>query len=224
MLCVENTYLYIKRPEEAQEYNTRVGDKETLESNSNSLDVAIDAQAYDDWLEEKVRMTVYIPRWLRLALIDYILERYGGDVPHGALSEAVRELLAWALETRAATQPDRPSRASLSRNREECERILAFLKTFITPAIEPRGSVATVLLAKAITMARGRKETKYGLGTKADPRTIKKWLKRLEELRYIAQTSDGTWAILHVPDDKRCEELLGDLWRLAQGVRLGLGP
>ena len=216
---MENTYLYIKRPEEAQEYNTRDGDKETLESNSNSLDVAIDAQAYDDWLEEKVRMTVYIPRWLRLALIDYILERYGGDVPHGALSEAVRELLAWALETRAATQPQSSGRVRPSRDREECERILAFLKTFITPAIEPGGSVSTVLLAKAITMARGRKETKYGLGTKADPRTIKKWLKKLEGLGYIAQRHDGTWAILYVPSDEECSELLGDLWRLAQVAR-----
>ena len=219
MLCVENTYLYIKRPRETQEYNTRDGDKETLESNSRELDVAIDVRAYNDWLESKVKLSVYIPRWLRLALIDYIREGHGGDVPHGALSEAVSELLAWALETRAASRPQSSGRVRPSRDREECERILAFLKTFITPAIEPGGSVATVLLAKAITMARGRKETKHGLGTKADPRTIKKWLKKLEELGYIAQRHDGTWAILYVPSDKECSELLGDLWRLAQAVR-----
>ena len=65
-------------------------------------------------------------------------------------------------------------------------------------------------------MARGRKETKHGIGVKADPRTIKKWLKKLEELRYIAQTSRGLWAILYIPDNRRCEELLGNLWHLAQ--------
>ena len=216
MPCKENTYLFIKRPGEAQEYNTRVGDKVILDTNSNSLDVAFDAQAYHDWLNEKVRMTIYIPRWLRHSLVQYIEAKYGGDVPHGALSEAVSELLAWALETRANSRSNNSGRARPSRDREECERILAFLKTFIAPAIQPGGCVSTVLLSRAITMARGRKETKHGLGIRADPRTIKKWLKKLEELHYIAQTSDGVWAILYVPDNRRCEELLGNLWHLAQ--------
>ena len=218
MSCKENTYLFIKRARGAREYNARVGDKVILDTNSNSLDVAIDVQAYNDWLEEKVRITVYIPRWLRLTLIDYIEQKYGGDVPHGALSEAVSELLAWALETRAASRPQSSGRVRPSRDREECERILAFLKTFITPKIEPGGSVSTILLGKAITMARGRKSVKAGIGRKADPRTIKKWLKRLEELGYIAQRHDGSWAILYVPDDRRCEELLGDLWHLAHST------
>jgi len=210
-VCAENTYLFIKRAKGARGHNTRDVTKEILESNSRSLDVAIDGQAYDDWLEEKVKLVVYIPRWLKLALISYIQEKHGGDVPYGAKSEAVTELLAWALETRAASRPRCLGRADLNRDREECERILAFLKTFITPTIQPGSCVSTVLLSKAITMARGRKETKHNIGVKADPRTIKKWLKKLEELRYITQTLDRVWAILYVSDNRRCEKLLGDL-------------
>ena len=187
-----------------------------LESNSNSLDVAIDVQAYDDWLKKKVKMTIYIPRWLKRALIDYIQEKYGGDVPHGAKSEAVTELLAWALETCAASRPDDRGRVEFNRHREECERILAFLKTFIVPGIRPGSQISFTLLARAITMARGRKETKHGLGIKADPRTIKRWIKRLKELGYIAETETSTYAILWVPDEERCRELLGDLWHLAR--------
>jgi len=215
-VCAENTYLFIKRAKGARGHNTRDVTKEILESNSRSLDVAIDGQAYDDWLEEKVKLVAYIPRWLKHALIDYIREKHGGDVPYGAKSEAVAELLAWALETRAASRPLSSSRAKPSKDREECERILAFLKAFVAPGIQPGGMVSTILLGKAITMARGRKETKHGIGVKADPRTIKKWLKKLEELRYIAQTSRGLWAILYIPDNRRCEELLGNLWHLAQ--------
>ena len=166
---------------------------------------------YDDWLGEKVKLVVYIPRWLKLALISYIQEKYGGDVPYGAKSEAVTELLAWALEARAGSRPDNSGRARPSRDLEECERIMAFFKTLILPEATIGCSVGTPLLAKAITMARGRMIRKGGLGLKADPRTIKKWLKRLEAHGYIAQNSWGGWTILWLPDDKRCRELLGDL-------------
>ncbi len=215
MQCKEKTYLLIKRPGETQEYNTRFGDKVILDTNSNSLDVVFDAQAYNDWLAEKVRMTVYIPRWLRHSLIQYIETKYGGDVPHGALSEAVTELLAEAL-ARASSRPKDNKRVGRDQNREECERILAMLKTFIVPGIQPGSQISFTLLARAITLARGRKETKHGLGIKADPRTIKRWIGRLKELGYIAETETSTYAILWVPDEERCRELLGDLWHLAQ--------
>jgi len=140
-------------------------------------------------------------------------------VPHGAKSEAVAELLAWALETRATSRPLSSSRVRPSKDRRECERILAFFKTFILPEATIGCSVGTPLLAKAITIARGRMIRKGGLGLKADPRTIKKWLKRLEAHGYIAQNSWGSWTILWLPDDRRCRELLGDLWHLAAETR-----
>ena len=216
MLCKEKTYLLIKRPGEAQEYNTKMCSVELLTTNSRQLDVAVDEQSARDYLDERVDLHVRIPRWIKMLLYDHLNQMYGGNIPKGALGDLVAELLAEALEARAASRPRSSGRVRPSRDREECERILAFLKTFITPRIEPGGSVSTILLGKAITMARGRKSVKAGIGRKADPRTIKKWLKRLEKLGYIAQRHDGTWAILYVPDDRRCEELLGDLWRLAQ--------
>jgi len=220
MSCVENTYLYIKRPEEAQEYNTKNSSQELLTTNSRQLDVAVNERSAHDYLDERVDLHVRIPRWIKMLLYDQLNQMYGGNIPKGALGDLVAELLAWALETRAATQPQSSGRVKPSRNREECERILAFLKTFITPKIEPGGSVSTVLLGKAITMARGRRKVKYGIGQEADPRTIKKWLKKLEEHGYIAPMPERPlWAILYVPDEKRCEELLGDLWRLTQAVR-----
>jgi len=163
---------------------------------------------YDDWLEEKVKLVAYIPRWLKLALISYIQEKYGGDVPYGAKSEAVTELLAWALETHAPTRLDDGNRARDYRYQEECERILAILKTFIVPGIQPGSRISYILLAKAITMARGRRKRKGPFGTKADRRTIKRWIKRMEKLGYITETETSTYAIPWVPDEERCRKLL----------------
>ena len=218
-MCAENAYLFIKRARGAREYNTNVVSKETLYANSRALDVAIDVQAYREWLEEKVKLTAYIPRWLRLALIDYIKQKYGGDVPHGAISEAVSELLAWALEAGAPARLSSSRYAGTKRHREECERILAILKTFILPGARPGSIIGVSLLAKAIVMARGRKEREHGLGKRADPRTIRRWLRIMEQLGYIAQTSSGCWALLWLPDDRRSRELLGDYAQLAKFTR-----
>jgi len=95
---------------------------------------------------------------------------------------------AETLEAHVTSRPDDHERVSPDRDREGCERILAFLND-----------------------DEGRKETKHNIGVKADPRAIKKWLKKLEELRYITQTLDRVWAILYVSDNRRCEKLLGDL-------------
>jgi len=154
-----------------------------------------------------------------MLLYDHLNQVYGGNIPKGALGDLVAELLAEALEARAASRPDDSGRARPSRNREECERILAMLKTFIVPKIRPGSQISFTLLARAITMARGRKETKHGLGIKADPRTIKRWINRLKELGYIAETQSSMYAILWVPDEERCRELLGDLWHLTQAMR-----
>ena len=219
MLCKEKTYLFIKRPGEAQEYNTKMCSVELLTTNSRQLDVAVDEQSARDYLDERVDLHVRIPRWIKMLLYDHLNQMYGGSIPKGALGDLVAELLAEALEARAASRPRSSGCVEFNRHREECERILAFLKTFIVPGIRPGSQISFTLLARAITMARGRKETKHGLGIKADPRTIKRWIRRLKELGYIAETETSTYAILWVPDEERCRELLGDLWHLAQARR-----
>ena len=213
VLCKEKTYLLIKRPGEAQEYNTRMCSQELLTTNSRQLDVHAD-------LDDLVDLHVRIPRWLKMALYYRLNEIYGGHIPKGALGRLVTELLVSALETTPANASARSNgrdHVKLDSHREECERILAILKTFIVPGIQPGSRISLTLLAKAITMARGRRERKGPFGTKADRRTIKRWIERMEKLGYIAETETSTYTILWVPDEGRCRELLGDLWHLKPG-------
>ena len=199
MFCVENAYLYIKRPGEAQDEATKNRDKETLESNSRELDVPFDAQGYHDWLEEKVKLSVYIPRWLRHSLIQYIERKYGGDVPHGAISEAVTELLAKALETHAPAQSTGRELDRLSKIRATCEEIMTELKRRL-PDLRPGSIVGYGLLARVIADLRGRKRAKDGKKM-ADRRTIRRWLDMLKKLKFIAETSGGSFVIVWVPED-----------------------
>ncbi len=215
MSCTEKTYLLIKRPGEAQEYNTKTCSVELLTTKSRHVDVHPD-------LGDLVDLHVRIPRWLKMALYLRLNEIYGGHIPKGALGQLVTKLLSQALEATPANASSRPrdlGRAGAWRYREECERILAILKVFITPGIQPGGKVSYVLLAQAITMARGRKERKGPFGLKADKRTIKNWIERMKRLGYIAETASSTYAVLWVPDEKQCQALLGDLWDLAQATR-----
>ena len=170
------TRLLRERAERPQKYNTRDHGITTLRQVISS--------------EEKVRLEARVSKdiWLRfMDYIDRIRRSCGMKSSYGLISFVVEEALREYLAAHEDTSPTLA--AVLMRDAKICEDIITRLKE-LKPELQIGSSAGFGLLAKAISDVRGH-----------DKRTIKKWIRRMEELGYINPhpTYPSTWIILWVP-------------------------
>ena len=161
-------------------YSTKKCSGKLLDRTSEHLD------RYDG-----VHLHVVIPAKLHERLVDFIMRRHGGKIPKGAKSAIVAELLTLALDqvehTHESTRPVVATSIKLWKDMAICDRIMLELADM---KLQAGQEVHFRLLATAIKNVRG-----------FDPRTIKKWVERLEELGYIKKsTRPQFWRINYIPD------------------------
>ena len=178
-MCMRRTRLLKRGAGEGQENSTRNVSVDNLIDTSKKLD--------------RYKLQAYIPTELHERLIKYILRVHGGRIPHGAKSATVAELLALALDqvehTHEGTRPAIATPTKLWRDMAICDRIMLELADM---GLRVGREVHFRVLAAAIKNVRG-----------FDPRTIKKWIKRLRELGYIEPSKiPNFWIITSIPGEK----------------------
>jgi len=177
---MRRTRLLKKGAGKGQEHDTRKCSGVHLDKKSEHLDRCDDG----------VDLHVVIPAELHERLINFIMRRHGGRIPKGAKKATVVELLTLALDqlehTHKSTRPVMVATTKLWKDMAICDRIMAELANM---GVREGSEVHFNLLAKAIKNVRG-----------FDPRTIKKWVKRLEELGYIRKSPiPRFWRIISMP-------------------------
>jgi len=129
----------------------------------------------------KVKLTVYIPVSIYNKLLEHITLVYGGDRPHGALSDTVARLLDWALNSPTRAMPIVATRCK-SRAFKKCEEIIAYMMNEM--GMPPGSMFSQALLNKVISKVAG-----------ADKRTIKKYTELLQRFGFIERAPDGRWRL-----------------------------
>ena len=180
---MRKTRLLKKGAGEGQGYSTKKCSGVHLDKKSEHLDRCDDG----------VDLHVVIPAELHERLINFIMRRHGGRIPKGAKKATVVELLTLALDqlehTHKSTRPVMVATTKLWKDMEICDRIMLELARM---GLQAGQEVHYRVLAAAIKDVRG-----------FDPRTIKKWIKRLEELGYIKKSpTPQFWRIISIPGDE----------------------
>jgi len=184
---MRRTRLLKKGAGKGQGYSTKKCSGKRLDKTSEHLD------RYDG-----VHLHVVIPAKLHERLVDFIMRRHGGKIPKGAKSAIVAELLTLALDqvehTHESTRPVMVATTKLWKDMAICDRIMVELANM---GLRASQEIHYRVLATAIKNVRG-----------FDPRTIKKWIKRLEELGYIRLSkTPNFWVILSMPGDRDRDQI-----------------